>query len=647
MRRHPIPLVIRSRDDIAAIERIPLDQRVESWDISSSDISSWDISALIRKGCERAPERPAVLFVPDGNVDRAPQVLSFGDLRRRATRAANLFHALGVRSGHCVAFLLPNVPEVYVTAVAGLAAGIAVPINWNLDAGHIAQLLQTCRAKVIVALGPTPGYDIWEKMQAVAPTLAPDVHILSVAALGGEFLPASDLDMRADAMPDDRLTFDNLRGPDDIAAYIHSGGTTGVPKFVRITNRGLVYKAWSSRDLLGYTPEDVFFADYPFFHVAGFVNRAVVPLALGMSMVIPSAAGARDRTFIGNYWKFVERYGITQLSGVPTTLSLLAKSQPQGERLDSLRPFTTTGSQPLPVEVAKQIERIVGIRVLLTYGSTEYTTTLTQTPPDAEQRHGSTGLRLPYTQVRIVRLDADGTIERDCAVDEIGTIIAKGPGITPGYLDPEHNRGLFVDGWFVSGDLGRLDVDGYLWLTGRAKDLIIRGGHNIDPALIEEPLLRHPAVLYAAAVGRPDAYAGEIPIAYVKLADGARAGAEDLLTFVRTQIAERAAVPAEIVILEDFPLTDVRKPAKAALRFDAARRTFERLVRTLLPPRAGISVEVDADPVKGMLVTIRLTVERERRAEIEPELAQQLAAFAVATRLAWSETEPANEVAAG
>ena len=160
------------------------------------------------------------------------------------------------------------------------------------------------------------------------------------------------------------------------------------------------------------------------------------------------------------------------------------------------------------------------MRVLLTYGATEYTQNVTQAPRDGDPKYGSPGIRLPYTQVKTVELDGD-TIKRECGVDEIGVVVVKGPSVTPGYLEPKYNEGVFTrDGWFNSGDLGRFDADGYLWLTGRVKDVIIRGGHNIDPSVIEETLLKHPDVLLAAAVSKPDAYAGELPIAYVQLVSG-------------------------------------------------------------------------------------------------------------------------------
>ena len=126
-----------------------------------------------------------------------------------------------------------------------------------------------------------------------------------------------------------------------------------------------------------------------------------------------------------------------------------------------------------------------GVRVLLTYGATEYTQNVTQAPRDGNPKYGSPGIRLPYTQVKTVELDGD-TIKRECGIDEIGVVVVKGPSVTPGYLEAKYNEGVFTrEGWFNSGDLGRFDADGYLWLTGRVKDVIIRGGHNIDPSVIE------------------------------------------------------------------------------------------------------------------------------------------------------------------
>ena len=182
-----------------------------------------------------------------------------------------------------------------------------------------------------------------------------------------------------------------------------------------------------------------------------------------------------------------------------------------------------------------------------------------------------------------------------------------GPGVFSGYLSEAHNRGAFVEpGWVNSGDLGRLDEDGYLWITGRAKDLIIRGGHNIDPLAIEEVFFQHPAVALAAVVGEPDAYAGELPVAFVQLRPGVTIDAAELLAFVRERTPERAAVPVQLYFIDAMPLTAVGKVFKPALRLDAAQRAVGRLLADLAPDGAAIRVETGAHAEHGDLITVRI-----------------------------------------
>ena len=287
---------------------------------------------------------------------------------------------------------------------------------------------------------------------------------------------------------------------------------------------------------MAHTADDVIFADYPMFHIAGFFGRGIMAIADGMEIVIPAPGGARDKRFIENYWKFVEKFRISLLSGVPTTLAQLSKQPTGGADLSSLRPYGVTGSTAFPAEIARQLEKICGVRMLASYGATEYTQNVAQPPRDGDPRYGSAGLRLPYTQIKIVDIDDAGHITREHGVDEIGLVVVKGPSVTPGYVDDAANKGILLpDGWFNSGDLGRIDADGYLWITGRAKDIIIRGGHNIDPTVIEETLLKHPQVVLAAAVSMPDSYAGELPVAYVELVPNAKATADEVQAFAAGQ----------------------------------------------------------------------------------------------------------------
>jgi fatty-acyl-CoA synthase len=612
---------LRTLQDVEALERVPLEERIFSW-----DLNDW-----LAHGCALDPDKIAIRYIADGDPESAPVTLRYHELQSRARKAANLFHSLGVEPGDAVLIVLPTVPQLYVAMLGAVAAGIACSVNWMLKGEQLAELVRSSKAKVLLTLGPTPGYEIWENVQAIRADIPASVHILTVPGPGGAPIADSDFDTLAARESGERLNFARNIAPDDIAAYVHSGGTTGSPKLVKLTHRGFAYKCWANAVVMAHTPDDVIFADYPMFHIAGIFGRGYFAIAHGMSIVIPSPLGARDKRFIDNYWKFVDKFGITIFSGVPTTLAQLAKSGPRGEQLASLRKYACTGSTAFPAEVARQIERLIGVRVLLTYGATEYTQNVTQAPRNGDPKYGSPGLRLPYTQVRTVELDGD-RIKRECAVDEIGVVVVKGPSVTPGYLDPKYDEGVFTrDGWFNSGDLGRFDADGYLWLTGRVKDVIIRGGHNIDPSVIEETLLKHPAVLLAAAVSKPDAYAGELPIAYVQLVAGACVGAEDIRDFAAQHIPERAAAPKEIIIVERMPLTDVQKPAKTELRRDAARRAFREVLADVADGK--LAVEMVADPVKGIMAVISAAADVPRA--VEEQINARMKAFPIAYRVQW------------
>ena len=182
-----------------------------------------------------------------------------------------------------------------------------------------------------------------------------------------------------------------------------------------------------------------------------------------------------------------------------------------------------------------------------------------------------------------------------------------GPGVFDGYLSEQHNQGAFVEpGWVNSGDLGRLDERGQLWITGRAKDLIIRGAHNIDPAPLEELLYRHPAVALAALVGQPDAYAGELPVAYVQLKPDASASPAELIGYLREHTPERAAVPVALHFVDPMPLTAVGKIFKPALRVDAMRRVAEQLLDGIVAGGEPLRVQVVNDAQRGHVIRVHL-----------------------------------------
>ena len=228
----------------------------------------------------------------------------------------------------------------------------------------------------------------------------------------------------------------------------------------------------------------------------------------------------------------------------------------------------------MPIELFNRFQRETGIKIIEGYGLTEGGCVSTINPPAGVSKAGSIGIRLPWQRVLPMKLDADGGYVRDAAIDEVGVICINGPNLFEGYVNPEHNRGIWVmrpdaagqvERWFNTGDLGRVDADGYIWLTGRKKELIIRGGHNIDPRLIEECLQKHPSVALVAAIGRPDEHSGEVPVAYIQLRAHQRTSMEELLSYAQSAIPERAAWPKDIKIVSALPTTPVGKIFKPAL----------------------------------------------------------------------------------
>ena len=608
------------------MSEVPLERR-----LPSLDTFDW-----IQRGLDLSPAKVAVRYLADGDPNGEAITVTYAELKCATIAAANLFYSLDVRHGDPVVFLLPTSPELYGVMLGSIATGVSCCVNWMLGAEHWIELIAASRAKVVVALGPTPGFEIWDKLSAVRDRLPPHVRVLSVAIAGGRRLPETDFATLCAAQPSDALTFERSVKPDDIAALIHSGGTTGAPKLVKLTHRGFSYKFWANSLVMAHTCDDVIFADYPMFHIAGFFARGLLAIACGMEIVIPSPLGAREKRFIENYWTFVQAFRITILSGVPTTLANLCKVPTNGADLRSLRPYGVTGSTAFPAEVARQLKAICGVTMLGSYGATEYTQNVAQPPRDGDPRYGSAGLRLPFTEIGVVEIDEAGHIVRHRATDEIGLVVVRGPSVTPGYVDPRHDAGVLLPGgWFNSGDLGRLDADGYLWITGRAKDVIIRGGHNIDPTVVEETLLKHPDVLLVAVVARPDPYAGEVPMAYVQMIDGATTTVFDLAAFAQAHTPERAAAPRHIVRLEVMPLTDVGKPAKVELRRNAAREAFAALLELIVGEGRG-RVDIVDDASSGQRARLHvLGVEQDQRPAIEAAITTATGVISIPLSILW------------
>jgi fatty-acyl-CoA synthase len=343
---------------------------------------------------------------------------------------------------------------------------------------------------------------------------------------------------------------------------------------------------------------------------------------MGATVVVVSPSGWRNPNSVRNAWKLVERFKPRVFGGVPTVLAAALNVPVEGADVSSIR-YCSGGGSAIPVAVAQAYESQFKAPVLEVYGMTETSSVHLMSYPDRPVRLGSVGHAAPYSRVRVVEIGADGRWV-DCAPGRIGVVAMAGPGVFSGYLSDKHNRDAFIEpGWVNSGDLGRLDDEGYLWITGRAKDLIIRGAHNIDPAPIEEILFRHPAVAFAAVVGEPDAYAGELPVAYVQLKAGMQADAAEITAFVAERTPERAAVPVHAYVIDAMPLTGVGKVFKPQLRWDAAERKVRAMLADLQQGGVEFDVKAAAHAVHGAMVTVRLhggdtAVEAEIHKRLDP-----------------------------
>ncbi|MGF1551124.1 MAG: acyl-CoA synthetase [Paracoccaceae bacterium] len=596
-------------EDKRAIEATPLAER---WPGSS-------VHGLLAEAARRAPKAPAISFQLQGKAKSRAETLDFATLLAEVNRTANLLRRLGVGPGDRVALVLPNANETVLALLGGMTAATVCPINPLLEPSRIAGILRECGAKAVVTLKPFVKTDVPQKLHAAlehAPGVETVLEVDLARYLGaplswiiGLMRPkcprphrARVLDFHEErAREADTLGFEPDGDPDRVVAMFHTGGTTGAPKVARHTQRGAVYNGMAPTTVL-IGSSDVLICPLPLFHVLAAYPILMSVLAGRAHMVMPTPAGYRGDGVMDNFWALVERWGVTLMVMVPTAASALLQ-RPVTSDVSSLK-FAICGSAPLPVGLFRRFEEATGVKILEGYGMTEATCLVSVNPPDGEAKVGSVGLPIPYTEVAILK--GDGT---RCETGVVGEICLDSPGAFAGYTDDVLNENLFAEAtdgdgrrWLRTGDLGRLDEDGYLWITGRAKDVIIRGGHNIAPALIEEAMCRHDEVAFAGAIGQPDAHSGEVPAVYVELCAGATVDRDGLLEHAQATIEERAAIPKHVEIMGELPKTAVGKVFKPDLRKRAIARIYEQALR-----EHGVkaTVEVVDDRSQGMVAEVR------------------------------------------
>ena len=574
---------------------------------------------LLTHIADKDPDRLALRYLATPALDAPTRDISYREFKQRIIQAANLFHQLGVGEGDAVSMLLPILPETFYALFGAQAAGIANPINFLLEPEHLAGLLREAKCRVLLGPDPSVFPGIWDKVEAVrqaVPTLNTVIRVGGPAERPD--IDALHFESELDKQPGDALVFTRNIAGDDVAALFHTGGTTSLPKLARHTHRGLIVQSWTNSEIMRTGADEVYFNGLPPFHVGGATCAGLGPFSEGATVVLLTAVGYRHPQVMSNFWALVERFRPSVIGMVPTSWGVVLNVPHEGYDRSSIK-LAASGAAALPLEVAKALEQKLPAPLIEGWGMTELHGFASMNPSAGETRVGSVGFRTPFTEIVVAQV-AEGRISKLCPPGEIGKVLVRGLQLFGGYVNPAHNREAWIEPpagetvpawspggpWFDTGDLGRFDADGYLWLTGRAKDLIIRGGHNIDPLAIEEVLHGHPAVEIAAAVGRPDAHTGEMPVAFVQLKAGAQAEPGELQDFARARITERAAAPAEVVIVPAMPLTAVGKVFKPQLRYQAAQRVFERLAHSVLGPAANVAVEVGPHPEYGTLATITL-----------------------------------------
>ncbi|MCV7287734.1 acyl-CoA synthetase [Mycolicibacterium wolinskyi] len=591
-----------SPDDLADIEAVPFTER---------GLPDSTYSLLVRAAA-LWPHRNALTVIPDAGRWRDPLQCSYSLLLSEVHRYANLLHSVGIRRDDAVALIAPNCAELIPATLAAQVAGIAAPINGGLSRTHIKELLRRSGARVLIVAGPDLSDSTWQ----LASGLASDGLLDTVLVLrhtrsnfGGDSMPVID-DVRfgylhelAEEQDPSAFVGEPPVGA-DLAALIHTGGTTGVPKLAAQRHSAQVANAWMIAAAPLFGEYATLFSALPLFHVNALVVSVLAPMFKGHTVVWAGPLGYRDPLLYPVFWKLVERYQISLMSAVPTVYAALAE-HPVNADISSLR-HGIVGASPLPRAVRQRFERGIGVTLVEGYGLTEATCASALSFPRM-LREGSVGQRFPYQNAKIVGIDEDGRWH-DLPTGAMGVLALSGPTLFAGYVTGQDDTGAHqldglntvIDGWLNTGDLAHLDAEGFIYLHGRAKDLIIRGGHNIDPAVIEEALMTCPGVTAAAAVGRPDAHAGEVPVAYVTLAAGESITEDDILAWAAGRVPEPVAIPKSVTVLEALPLTAVGKPYKPALRADAVRQVLvDALVG--IPGVESVATTVDEGAIHSVI----------------------------------------------
>ncbi len=515
--------------------------------------------------------------------------LTYAALWDQINRFAAALQKLGVKKGDRVAVMLPNMPQ-YVVAFFGTLRAGAITVNTNptYTARELEHQLKDSGAETIVMLS-----SLYERLEAVRDNvpvrnvIIADVH----EYVGGIFKNMVARTLRKEGLLVDvperegvyhwdtvmsmgTIVPDVPVEPDDIALFQYTGGTTGVPKAAMLTHRNLVANTIQVASWLPSAPrgEPIVMGALPFFHVYGMTVALLYGLyKAGTVIMLPNPRP------IDNVMKAIHYERCTLFPGVPT-MYIAIINHPEVHKYD-LRSVEAciSGAAPLPVEVQQKFEAITGGRLVEGYGLTEASPVTHSNPIYGKRKAGSIGLPFPSTDARIVDLDTGEPLP----VGEVGELCIKGPQVMKGYWNRPEETAIAIDkeGWLHTGDIAKMDEEGYFYIVDRKKDIIIASGYNIIPREVEEVLYKHPKVLEAVVAGVPDPYRGETVKAYIVLKEGEQATADEIIAFCREHLAPYK-VPRLVEFRSELPKSQVGKFLRRVLVEEEKRRLEEQQSNT-------------------------------------------------------------------
>jgi fatty-acyl-CoA synthase len=587
----------------------PADEAARDKEMQETLAACPRILDLIARGPLGAPEAEAAIYLRSP-LDPNPVVISNDQLMGCIKSAETFFRGQGIGKDDAVAVLLPACPATMVAIFGAAACGTAEPLNLLLTREAIVAQLNAIKAKLLLAPPAGMPGGLYEKIEGLQREV-PSLKRIVIVPLDGSIAFDGEVLLSDPAWRDDYGKSKDISEADRVAVMLPTGGTTGHPKVARLTNRAMVASTVSSRMALDFHRGERAMITMPLFHVGGLFCTSANALAAGTTMVIPGPAGARDPALVRHFWSIVETYRINIAGGVPTTLGAIADVPVGDSDISSLR-VTAIGASICPLEIERRyLAAWGGPCIQQLYGMTELAGAITHDVHGVKPRAESVGTRNPLVELAILE---GGKLHTGPWPSPVGELLTRGPQVFAGYVDRKQTEEAFRDGWLRTGDICRIDADGFVYILGRAKDVIIRGGHNIDPRAIEDAALQFPGVALAAAVGRPDTYAGEVPMLFVSAQPGVHIDAQALAAFVQDNIPEPPARPRAVSVIAEMPVTPVGKIFKPKLREIAAGEAARELL-ALEGLSGQVSVEAITDPSRGLYLSVTATPDKAETAE--------------------------------